>query len=143
MIKKFTFIAIIAGALVSTVSCQKSTELMVIGRWLIDHVGDPADQPGAYWEFDSNGGVTFYLSPQSEKPSIYKGDWKIKKSLLRRFIEIKGVEPFGEAGIYEDLNGSWRIDFLDNQKMGVVRVDCPTCPSEGQSYIRRDFTKMK
>lgn len=143
MIKKITFVAIIASMLISFVSCQKSTELMVIGRWLIDHVGAPSDRPGAYWEFDSGGSVTFYLNPQGEKNGILKGDWKVKKSLLRRYIEIKVTEQVGEIESWQDLNGSWRIDFLNNREMGIVRVDCPTCPTEGQSYIRRDFTKMK
>ncbi|MCL2328830.1 MAG: hypothetical protein FWC39_10030 [Bacteroidetes bacterium] len=143
MIKKITFITIIASVLVSTLSCQKSTELMVVGKWLIDHVGAPSDRRGAYWEFDASGGVTFFFNPEGEKNGFCKGDWKVKKAMLRRYIEIKVTETYGEIDGNSDLTGSWRVDFLNNRKMGLVRVACPTCPTEGESYIRRDFTKMK
>ncbi|MDR1762020.1 MAG: hypothetical protein LBR55_06180 [Bacteroidales bacterium] len=145
MIKKITFIAIFASMLFSTLSCQKSTELMIVGKWLIDDVGRPNAHTGAYWQFNASGAVTFFLNPKGEKNGFYKGEWKVKKVMLRRYIEIKMTESYGEieSSDQTNLTGTWRIDFLNNREMGIVRIDCPDCPTEGASYIRRDFTKIK
>ena len=118
---------------------------MIIGKWKIDQVGSPIDRPGAYWQFESSGGVTLFLNPEGEKNGVIKGEWKVKKVMLRRFIEIKMTDMIGEVEVADqrDMTGTWRIDFLNAQKMGIVRIDCPTCETEGRSYIRRDFVKMK
>lgn len=147
MIRKITFIAIIASILVSVTSCKKSTELMIVGKWLIDDVGLPNARPEAYWEFNGSGGITLHLNPRGEKNGVIKGEWKVKKVMLRRYIEIKLHEIIGELEESDaaqlNLTGKWRIDFLNNREMGIVRVDCPTCPTEGKAYYRRDFTKIK
>jgi hypothetical protein len=147
MIRKITFLAIIASILVSITSCKKSTELMVVGKWLIDDVGLPYARPGAYWEFDASGVLTLYLNPKGPKNGVIKGEWKIKKVMLRRYIEITMTEIIGELEEIDaremTLTGTWRIDFLNNREMGIVRIDCPTCETEGKSYLRRDFTKIK
>lgn len=145
MIKRFTIIAIIASMLMSLTACQKSTELMIVGKWLVDDVGTYNAQKGAFWEFNGSGGVTFHLSPNADKKGVVKGEWKVKKTMHRRHIEIKIVATVGEIDptVQVDMSGTWRIDFLNNQEMGIVRIACPTCATEGTSYIRRDFTKIK
>ncbi|MDR2962186.1 MAG: hypothetical protein LBU90_00870 [Bacteroidales bacterium] len=146
MIKKYGITAMIATVLLSLFSCQKATEGQVIGKWKIDGVGAPYERPGAYWQFEGNGAITLYLNPENPTNNgVAKGDWKIKKTMTRRFIEIKITETIGEMDPHSpiDMTGKWRIDFLNSREMGIVRVDCPTCPTEGQSYIRRDFVKIR
>ncbi|MCQ2959055.1 MAG: hypothetical protein MJ198_02575 [Bacteroidales bacterium] len=131
--KKYIVLVISVFVLLGT-SCGKRTESRIIGEWRLVSVGDCGWADSAAWVFYSGGDLGVEYDPVMNSGKITgMGTWDIyTRSLVTPYLEV--------GGSVGGLDGHWKIEKLNNQKLIIQRIEWPNGETRG-CFLRREFIR--
>lgn len=132
--KKYIILVVSLLALLC-VGCGKSTESKLVGEWRVISVGDCGWDDNASWTFYSGGNLVVANEPKVGVGQQQSGSWEVyTRSLVTPFVDIKGFDE------YYDLNGHWRVEKVNSNKLILNRVEWADGNTSG-AFLRREFVK--
>ena len=131
MLKKIFFISLV---FVTIVSCSKRTDSLIVGEWMIEHVGQPGYPENAQWSFFDDGRLEAYNDINGLPDGTIVGDWKaFNRSIITPYIQIKNTGQ-------KNLDGKWRVERLTKSQLVINRVEFGDGETAG-AFLRREFLK--